>query len=163
MTTVDLPRFRSALMRLSVCYDKTLTSDARDAWFSQLERYPIDAVEQALRDAPAEAGRFFPTVGLVEQLAKKALAGTPRHTGDWHAPEMMRDEDGRVVVAYRCALCCDTGWRGVVTETGRLLTEPELQAYDLYEKPRQARADGKPHVMRRRCACKDRGQMARTA
>ena len=162
MNAADFSRWTAALRRLSAGYDRKMPPDQVDAWYDQLERYPMDAVEQALRDAPSEAGRFFPTVGLVEQLAKKALAGTPRSTGDWHAPEMMRDADGKVTVAYRCGLCCDTGWRAVLTETGVLLTEQELQVWDMTQKPASPREDGKPHYSRRRCACRTQA-MARTA
>jgi hypothetical protein len=163
MNVADNQRWYAALRRLTAGYDWKMPQDQADAWFDQLERYPIDAVEQAMRDAPAESGRFKPAVGLVEQLAKKAMAGTPRSTGDWHAPEVLRDEHGKVTVAYRCGLCCDTGWRGVVTETGALLTEPELQAWELTQKPTGARADGMPHVMRRRCLCRTQDQQQRGA
>jgi hypothetical protein len=158
MTLHDSARWSAAIRRLCAGYDRKMPVEQVDAWYDQLERYAIEAVEQALRDAPVEAGRFFPTIGLVEQLARKAAAGTPRSTGDWHAPEVTRDEDGRVTVAYRCGLCCDTGWRAVVTETGRVLTEAELQAWEMYQKPAGPREDGRPHVMRRRCACKLSGQ-----
>ena len=152
MTVADQARFRTALVRLAVCYDRQLSSEVRDAWYTQLERYPIDAVEAALQAAPREAGRFFPTVGLVEQLAAKACAGTPRRTGDWHAPEVMRDESGIVTIAYRCGLCCDTGWRAKVTANGVILTEMELQAsWDVLRVPH---ADGKPTYTMTRCACR---------
>lgn len=164
MTAADMPRWSSALRRLAACYNKTLTREQAEAWFDQLERYPIDAVEQAMRDAPAhdDAGQYMPSVGLVEKITRKHMAGTPRSTGDWHAPEVMRDEHGKVTVAYRCGLCCDTGWRGVVTETGVLLTEAELQAWDLRDRPTRPREDGRPHVTRRRCACRTQA-IARTA
>jgi hypothetical protein len=155
MTAVDFDRWSSALRRLSAGYDRKMPPDQVSAWYDQLERYPIDAVEQAMRDAPSEAGRFFPTVGLVEQLAKKAMGGTTRTTGDWHAPEMMRDEDGVVTVAYRCGLCCDTGWRARVAANGVILTEMELQAsQDVLRVPR---ADGKPTYTMTRCACRTGG------
>jgi hypothetical protein len=155
MTAVDMPRFRAAVLRVCACYDKALTSDQRDAWYDQLERYPIDALETALRAAPAESGRFFPSVGLIEQLTRKALAATPRSTGDWHAPEVMRDEAGIVTIAYRCGLCCDTGWRARVAANGVILTEMELQAsQDVLRVPR---ADGKPTYTMTRCACRTGG------
>jgi len=157
MTAVDMPRWSAALRRLCAGYDKQLAHGQADAWYEQLERYPIDAVEQAFRDAPAEAGRFFPTVGLLEQLTKKHTASTPRRTGDWHAPEVMRDADGKVTVAYRCGLCCDTGWRGVLTASGLVLTEAELQEWETNQKPTAPREDGRRHGVRRRCACRTGG------
>lgn len=161
MNAADFSRWSSALRRLSAGYDRKMPPDQVEAWFDQLERYPIEAVEQALRDAPSEAGRFFPTVGLVEQLARKAMAGTPRSTGDWHAPEIMRDPTtGQVVVAWRCVFCEDSGWRAKRTDTGQMLTAAELQEYDRV-RPVGARPDGRPHTVMTRCACKTAGAAQR--
>lgn len=153
VTVIDMPRFRAALLRLCACFDRQLTTQQRDAWYEQLERYSIDAVEQAMREVPALSGRFFPTVGQLEQLARKALAATPRRLGDWHAPEVERDDDGLVVARWRCGLCHDKGWRGVRADTGQLLTHEEWQDYDRTRTP-GAREDGLPHVSARRCACR---------
>jgi hypothetical protein len=156
MTAADYPTFRSALLRLCACYDKQLTSEQRDAWGDQLERYPIDAIVQALRSAPAESGRFFPNVGLVEQLAKKHMGGTPRSTGDWHAPDVTRNEDGVVVARWRCVFCEDTGWRAKQTDTGQLLTNDEL--IRRREALRVPREDGEPTYRMSRCSCRIQGQ-----
>lgn len=155
MTAADMPTFRPALLRLCACYDRQLTTEQRDAWWDQLERYPIDAVVQALRDAPAESGRFFPSVGLVEQLTRKAMAGKPRTSGDWHAPDVCRDPTtGLVVARWRCVFCEDTGWRAVTD--GRVLTQAELVAMR-WPDPRE---DGQPHYRMRRCECKRRATEA---
>lgn len=156
MTGADRPRWFAALRRMTAGYDWKMPQDQADAWFDQLERYPMDAVEQAMRDAPAEAGRFKPAVGLVEQLTRKAMAGTPRSTGDWHAPDISRDEHGVVVARWRCVFCEDSGWRAVETETGQLLTNDEL--IRRREALRVPREDGQPTYAMRRCACRTQGQ-----
>jgi hypothetical protein len=156
MTLSDLPRWTEAVRRLCVCYDKPLSTEQRDAWFDQLERYPMEAVEQAFRDAPAEAGRFFPNIGLLEQLTRKALAGTVRTTGDWHAPDVARDPDtGLVVARWRCVFCEDTGWRAQVTD-GPLLTTAELVDPAMGDRLRVPREDGRPTYVMQRCACRAR-------
>jgi hypothetical protein len=155
LTGADMSRWDRALRRMLAGYDWTMPAPQAEAWFEQLERYPMEAVEQALRGAPSEAGRFKPTVGLLEQLAKKHMAGTPRSTGDWHAPEVVRDEAGVVTIAYRCGLCCDTGWRAKVAANGVILTEMELQAsQDVLRVPRE---DGNPTYTMTRCACRTGG------
>jgi hypothetical protein len=158
LTAADFGRWSAALRRLSAGYDRKMPPDQVQAWYDQLERYPMDAVEQALRDAPAEAGRFFPTVGLVEQLVKKHMAGTPRSTGDWHAPDIHRNEDGVVVARWRCVFCEDTGWRAKLTDTGQLLTHDEL--IRRREALRVPREDGEPSYRMARCACRTPGQQA---
>lgn len=158
MTLTDLPRWDACVKRLCACYDKTLTRDQVDAWFDQLERYPIDAIERAFRDAPAESGRFFPNVGLLEQLTRKALSATPKTSGDWHAPDVYRDETtGLVVAAWKCVLCEDTGWRAVVTD-GPVLTNAELVTKDWQARLRVPRDDGQPTYRMRRCLCKTGGR-----
>lgn len=152
MTPMDQPRFRTVFLRLCACYDRQPSTEQRDAWSEQLARYPIEALDVAMQAAPAESGRFFPSVGLIEQLAKKHLAGTPRTTGDWHAPELVRDPDsGQVLASWRCVLCEDTGWRAQVLD-GPRWTQDELvrQGQDL----RTPRPDGRPPLAMRRCACK---------
>jgi len=155
MTAADADRWTAALHRLTSGYDWKMPADQADAWFDQLERYPIHAVEQALRAAPSESGRYKPTVGQVEQLAKKAIADTAPAVGA-HAPGLSRDEDGRVVARWRCVLCEDTGWRAVRTEDGRLLTTDEYVR--LAVTIAGAREDGEPWYRMARCACKAQAQ-----
>lgn len=162
MTHADMPRWTAALRRLAACYNKTLTAEQADAWFEQLERYPIDAIEQAMRDAPAhdDAGQYMPSVGLVEKITRKHMGGTPRSTGDWHAPDVSRDPTtGLVVARWRCVFCEDTGWRAVRTEDGRVLTQAELIAWEA-TRPLGAREDGQPHSRMRRCDCRGRQEVA---
>ena len=155
MTREDMPRWATALRRLTAGYDRTMPADQSEAWFDQLERYPIAAVEQALRAAPSEAGRFFPTVGQVEQLARTAMANTaPSAT----APGVSRDGSGQVVARWQCALCEDTGWRAKLADTGQLLTQDELIRRQ--GELRAPRPDHTPSYRMTRCACKLSGSVA---
>ena len=154
MTAADMARWDTALHRLTSGYDWKMPADQADAWFDQLERYPIASVEQAMRGAPAVAGRFKPTVGMVEQLARKAVADTAAAPSA--APDIVRDDRGEVVARWHCVFCEDTGWRATLTDTDRLLTHDEL----IRRGPvlRVPRPDGMPTYRMTRCACQSSGQ-----
>jgi hypothetical protein len=151
MTAADMSRWDTALHRLTAGYDWHMPADQADAWFDQLERYPIAAVEQALRAAPSESGRYKPTVGMVEQLARKAVADDAYASASW-APGVSRDADGVVVARWRCVFCEDTGWRATLADTGQLLTNDELIRRQA--ELRIPRADRTPAYRMTRCACK---------
>lgn len=160
MTEADRGVFMAAWLRVCSMQGRDYDADQAASLFeSKLRLYPAAEVVAALEEAAARSGRFLPPLGVITDVLKERRGDGYGQSSAAHAPAIERDpQTGQVIAHWRCAFCCDTGWRAVLTETGQLLTEAELQAWERLEKPTASREDGRPHLVRRRCACKAMGQ-----
>lgn len=66
MSPADFDRFHAAVTTLSVEHDREMSAQQMEIWWAELRRYPIAAVEAALRHL-LRTQRFFPK--LAEILA----------------------------------------------------------------------------------------------
>lgn len=86
MTELDRERFNAEFVRLCAAFnrDPKAAIDQAAAWFEYLADLPLASVLDAMRASVKESGRFFPTVGLVAELAKVtrgAGRGQQAHSG----------------------------------------------------------------------------------
>ena len=161
MTEADRAGFMAAWLRVCSMQGRDYDADQAAALFeSKLRLYALPDVVTALEEATARSGRFLPALGIITEVLLERRGDGFGQSSVSHAPAVERDPSGQVVVHWRCVFCCDSGWRAVLTGSGRLLTAAELQAWELDEKPATPRADGEPHVRMRRCACKARQEAA---
>jgi len=78
MTPADFNRFNAAVTALAVEHDREMSAQQMEIWWSELRRYPVAAVEAALRHL-LRTQRFFPKlVEIIEAVegshADQALA-----------------------------------------------------------------------------------------
>lgn len=154
MTLNDLPAFVAAWDRMARLAGMKPDQQARSDWWDALQRHPLYAVEQALTDCHREAGRYKPTVGLVDELCVKALAdreGSVKSTSP--TTRYYQDDAGVTQAEYRCWLCCDLGWRAKVRATGELLTEADLQRRGQLARDDPRRLSTADYAMTR-CQCR---------
>ena len=140
MTEDDRKAFTEAFVKLCCAYDRSVDSTQCAAWFEFLEDLPLGAVTEAIKAAPRESGRYFPTVGLVGKLAIEA-----RGAG--------RGQQSATTPGWRCEQCDGAGWVARMTATGETLTAEGLREWERHRAP-GARPDGQPHYRKRRCPCK---------
>jgi hypothetical protein len=162
MTEADRDAFTTAFIRVCAQQGRPFDAARCASYFESrlVATLPAEGVIEAMELAVADSGSFIPELGKIVKLyheRRGAGRGAQAHS---HAPAVERDEHGRVVARYRCVFCADSGWRPVLTATGQTLSEAELQEWERTEKPDGPREDGRPHVMRRKCACKVQGAAA---
>lgn len=111
----DKPEFRNKLVELATVVGRTIVGDEIDAYFNQLEEFPIAlltrAMDKALRDRD-------PT----DIFYKNALVTVPeiRVAID----DMARPEEGQVGTVAACQICDTAGWIMGYDEEKRAIAWP---------------------------------------
>lgn len=158
MTLNDLPAFVASWDRMARLAIMRADEQARSDWWEALQRYPLYAVEQALSDCHRAAGRFKPTLGVVEDLAVKACAdreGAVRSTES--RTRYYRDGDGVLQAEYECHVCGDLGW--MAKANGQVVIAAELQRRGVLPPSNQEHLSTS-HYALAPCGCREKGRAA---
>lgn len=104
MTELERERFNTEFVRLCAAFNRDPKGavDQAAAWFDYLVDLPLMAVLAAMKQSVHESGRFFPSVGLVAELAKAGRgAGRGQQAASGASPK-------------NCERCDGTGWAPAV-------------------------------------------------
>ena len=121
----DRPELRKKLVELATVVGRTIDSDEADAYFNQLEEFPIDliikAMDKALRDRDPE-----------DIFYKNALVTVPeiRTAID----DMAKPKEDQVGTVAGCKICHGSGWRLGQDEKKRTISWPCVCLYSVAKK-----------------------------
>lgn len=111
----DKSEFRNKLVELATVVGRTIAGDDIDAYFNQLEEYPInlimEAMDKALRDRD-------PT----DIFYKNALVTVPEIRAA--IEDMARPEEGKIGTVAGCKICNGNGWITGQDKEGRMIAWP---------------------------------------